>query len=978
MEGRLQRMSNTAAEPRRTRTETNATAARARRAADTAVLERERRKLLDLTFRNRLINFKPSKAMGAELAPGDPGRTLSRLLKEGRTCGLKAEDDEPDRTGRGSAVRTAHTRADLDKRLLKTWRHNRTAIEEQGVGLLHLAFGSLAWRESRDSEIVRRAPLILVPVELERTEGRRHYRIAAAGDGVAGNHSLRQKLTTDFGINLKDPPLGDDGVPDHRRYFDDVARLTAAEPGWKVYPEDGHLAFFAFAKIAMYEDLDPGRWSEGSGPADHPVLGRILDGTGLDGGAPVVRGDELLDEHPAASGIRPVADADGSQTRVLMEAAAGRPMTVQGPPGTGKSQTIVNLIGDAVAAGRTVLFVAEKRAAVDVVRRRLEAAGLGRACLAVDAGKGAKKETADELRRTLEAAAENAAAPEGHGGGTAGAERARLKELRGELNRYAAAVNRPIGKSGLTPMDVIGRLDAEGENADRRPLIKLPDTTDWTPERWAAAAAAARAYRDALEETPGGRDHAMRGTRLTDADGRTTARAAGAARALSEAVGRAQRAAEAVRRLIPGSDAPVGISQAWELAALGTFAAKHAGARGLQHDDPSWAKKAADWKAAAEAADAQADAITELDGAAAETAWTAVIDESAAAAALETLEQRTTLWGWIRRTRHRALTALAPLLRKPAGTRRDKADAEQAARVARTVLSWRRFLTGLATLNTDAGGGPAGPTPAPDAAGVRAYAERIKTALALHADIAANPRRRQVHEILKSRAAIGDPRFRTTMVTAAHAAKMAVDACEAAEKACGLTPGRDRPRLAARPFAAILEWTARAVEDAADLPAFARTNRLRARMAEAGVGGAADAADRNREVREHLTECLETTRLAALMHRALAERPEIARFDETMHRSAIDEHRRLDRREIAANRRRAAARHLAAVPDVNTRGLPGASLLKREIRKRSRHAPLRKLMTQAGTLMQAVKPVFMMSPSPWRSRFRPEARGSTW
>ncbi|MDQ2898558.1 MAG: hypothetical protein M3Y07_02010 [Acidobacteriota bacterium] len=141
------------------------------------------------------------------------------------------------------------------------------------------------------------------------------------------------------------------------------------------------LGFFSFAKFLMYRDLDPETWSDGDDLLNNPLLNALMGDAGFASFPPQVAEDSQLDE--SLQGREPILvdNADSSQTLALVEALAGRNLIVQGPPGTGKSQTIVNLIAAAVGAGKKVLFVSEKLAALQVVKRRLDKLKLGAACL---------------------------------------------------------------------------------------------------------------------------------------------------------------------------------------------------------------------------------------------------------------------------------------------------------------------------------------------------------------------------------------------------------------------------------------------------------------------------------------------------------------------------------------------------------------------------------------------------------------------
>ena len=161
------------------------------------------------------------------------------------------------------------------------------------------------------------------------------------------------------------------------------------------------LGFFSFAKLLMLRDLDPQNWPEGALTESDLIRGLLVDGftPADDLFGPEDRLDQLLD--PAD--IIQVVDADASQTRVIEEVRRGRNLVVQGPPGTGKSQTITNIIAAAVHDGKSVLFMAEKMAALSVVHQRMVSTGLRDICVELHSRKANKKALAQELGRTLAA-----------------------------------------------------------------------------------------------------------------------------------------------------------------------------------------------------------------------------------------------------------------------------------------------------------------------------------------------------------------------------------------------------------------------------------------------------------------------------------------------------------------------------------------------------------------------------------------------
>ena len=172
--------------------------------------------------------------------------------------------------------------------------------------------------------------------------------------------------------------------------------------------------------------------------------------TGFQDPGSAIPDDAQIDEHLNPTETHHVVDADSSQALAIHDVSQGRNLVIQGPPGTGKSQTITNLIAEAISKGKRVLFVAEKMAALEVVKRNLDKVGLGDACLELHSHKMNKKAVVDELKRILELGAPRTTALE---------EEVRLLlSNRDDLNGYCQAVNTPIGESGITPYEAYGEL----------------------------------------------------------------------------------------------------------------------------------------------------------------------------------------------------------------------------------------------------------------------------------------------------------------------------------------------------------------------------------------------------------------------------------------------------------------------------------------------------------------------------------------
>lgn len=477
-------------------------------------LEEFRRNLLDTSLRNRLINFRTQTKAGkplekvVEIFGEDPVELLRILVTEGKAMSFvgrpdprpaKKDEGQMEIDDFGDEASLARFRAEaereidtflatgqeivdttdlklnthdtvsaLQRKLTKIARDAKVATEEQGVNVLFLALGSLDWYESDASEELRRAPLILLPVSLERTNAGA-FRLRWDGTDAGANLSIAAKLKAEFEIRL--PELPDEA--DVTAYFRDVERAVESQGRWSVDRSAVALAFFSYAKFLMYRDLDSAGWPEEQKPATHETLAALLDG-GFDESEPGISEDAFLDPLRLPGDVCEVYDADGSQTLAILEANTGRTMIVEGPPGTGKSQTITNLIAEAVGAGKKVLFVAEKAAALDVVYRRLREANLEDACLELHSNKANKRGFYGELKRTVGVAAPKAA--------KVAADLKRLEKDRAKLNDYAASVNALLEPYGISPRFAMGKLVALGPEPTPQGRHNFSAMAGWSKE----------------------------------------------------------------------------------------------------------------------------------------------------------------------------------------------------------------------------------------------------------------------------------------------------------------------------------------------------------------------------------------------------------------------------------------------------------------------------------------------------------------
>ncbi|HEX8618201.1 MAG TPA: DUF4011 domain-containing protein, partial [Thermoanaerobaculia bacterium] len=467
-------------------------------------LDGVRQKLLDLTLRNRLLNYRPSQLRSIRVTGEVPAEIYDALVLREKTLEFRgtgakrnaSSDDAVQRTydtwsaRSANQLETKHTDRflqtpyddeSLAKKLFRVYHEGRSAVEEQGYTVAHLALGFLEWFESEDSDQPRRAPLLLVPAELERVRAGEFSKLKWTGEDVFANISLQAKLG-DYGVAL--PPFE---APEEKRGVDawlqQVSAAIAHKPRWRVLSELT-LDFFSFTKFVMFKDLDPATWPADRKPHDHALLQTLFAPAGepKDAGFDEKRIDEVL----TARDLWHVMDADPSQIAVIEDAKAGRNLVVQGPPGTGKSQTITNLIAEALSARKTVLFVSEKMAALEVVKSRLDAAGLGPFCLELHSRKANKKSVLLELQRSLGSKALAAAGEQ------------LLDEhelLKRDLNRYAFELGTPVGAFGKTPYQLFGMRQAALAQLGALPQ-ELPRIPNAAAVRESDALAAEKALRE--------------------------------------------------------------------------------------------------------------------------------------------------------------------------------------------------------------------------------------------------------------------------------------------------------------------------------------------------------------------------------------------------------------------------------------------------------------------------------------------------
>jgi len=270
----------------------------------------------------------------------------------------------------------------------------KSSIKEQGINPLYICFGFLEWRESQTEKNTRLAPLLMMPVNLDEKKSK--HVISSTGEDILINQTLNEKLKKDFKIEL--PEIKFDDIEkksfDIDKYLQKVNRI--AEPlNWNVL-NWGSFGIYDAQNMPIYRDL--GEIIK-SGPSK--LLEKLLVGSNKpndSSGTEVydIDSKQFLDDLPSL-----ITKADASQYSAVKDAIDGKNLVIKGPPGTGKSQTITNIIAALMQRKKKVLFIAQKQAALDVVRNNLQAEGLGDYLLDVFSVRANKKSVLESFKTRL-------------------------------------------------------------------------------------------------------------------------------------------------------------------------------------------------------------------------------------------------------------------------------------------------------------------------------------------------------------------------------------------------------------------------------------------------------------------------------------------------------------------------------------------------------------------------------------------------
>ena len=470
------------------------------------LLDESRKKLLDLSLRNPLINYNlkrknrliivdelPNvmykKLLDAEIMKFEPVpypeideseeniqneeidevSGFTYVKKHAQILGISIDEEVPyvesdskillDKH-KDNAIQTLHYPDALEQMLRKRRSDANSAIQEKGTNILYLAIGFLQWKQSINSEKILNSPLILIPIQIERGKpdkvtGVYTYNLVYTGEDLVSNISLRHKINNEFGIKL--PEFNEEDTPEE--YFKKINHICENNKNLIGVSRRFALDFFQFNKLLMYLDLESSNWPEDRKIEEHPILAEIAGE--IDSPEQSMVFEEIPEDETENLGL--VMDADGSQRDAIAQVMRGHNLIIEGPPGTGKSQTIANLIAVALSEGKSVLFVAEKLVALEVVKKRLDAVGLGNFILELHSHKANKANFYTSLRERvdlevslssdeLEQSIEN------------------IEHIKQRINDYLNVLHTPQEIIGQTPYIIFGEV----LNREQEAFLNVP------------------------------------------------------------------------------------------------------------------------------------------------------------------------------------------------------------------------------------------------------------------------------------------------------------------------------------------------------------------------------------------------------------------------------------------------------------------------------------------------------------------------
>lgn len=444
-------------------------------------------KLLNMTLKNSLLNFRPTRR-SISILEGDlnllednlssghefslvpcPGEIEAEKRKEKEYSFTRNLRDEY-REYMNSEMKSKRIVSllgveDLDYAIKALYYTSRTDLEENGANTLFVAMGFLKWYESDVSKLARYAPILLYPIEMIRKSSARGYIIRFRDEEVQVNTTLLEKLRMELNMEfpgLNPLPMDETGI-DVRKILNTMRTAIMDKRGWDII-DVSYIALFSFNQFVMWNDIH----SRNQELMENKTVSSLLEGKpSFD--FPSILETKELDKSDMFLNNAVLMDADSSQLAAIYSATNGSSFVLHGPPGTGKSQTITNIIASALYNGKSVLFVAEKMAALNVVQSRLEKIGIGDFALELHSNKTKKTEVLQKIDRILSKTRNGSIKQIDE-------KRKELQRLRDKINETTKALHY-IRENGYSIYEMISLYESQGDSKVY-PVAKLAEEVD--------------------------------------------------------------------------------------------------------------------------------------------------------------------------------------------------------------------------------------------------------------------------------------------------------------------------------------------------------------------------------------------------------------------------------------------------------------------------------------------------------------------
>lgn len=936
-----------------------------------ARLEISRKELLDLGLRNPLVNHRArakqvkvvdelsaeiyrilvtdGHVMSFEALPENKVQQLvEREVEEGATGDavdwqdLMAQPDEQLAEGElanrhtDKKLQTNLISEKLQSRLLSIHNDARTYLEEQGVNILYLALGFLHWYESPTTEQDRRAPLLLIPVKLERANAQERFMLTYTGEDIGDNLSLSEKLKADFNIELPKIENGDE--LDVSGYMAAVASEVENDERWYVDANEMTLGFFSFGKLLMYKDLDIETWPEDARGEGFSILDALLK-EGFNEAESDYGEEAHIDELISPAEVHQVKDADSTQMLAILDVLSGRNLVLQGPPGTGKSQTITNVIAECIGNGKKVLFVSEKMAALDVVKRRLDEVGLGDAVLELHSHKTNKKQLLTELERTLQQGRPIVENSED--------DIETLTRLRDDLNAYCDAVNKPIGNTRTNFINALGfALHNYLADINEEPF-SFNDMAHWSDSDFRAARMEVEKLSRHIDEVGAPNKNPFKTSLLREFLPSQKQRLESLLEKGRLVTNDLQTVAQGLAQSM-GLGSPERRSEVDVICRAARRAMEAPHLDGLALSSGEWQQRRDDLVSLIDSGRAISQAHASYDE------W--LIDEAWQQDLLDVRQQYVTKgpkwWRILSGDFRRAKAKLQGLCRKPL-----QKDIYKTIDMIDTILDSQKHqkkYENISSLGTKLFGA--------QWKGVESDWDVLEKltewVVKLYRDmgdgaipegivnfLSGSPRIDELKDMVDAvEARLHEHRQTTEEI--AELLKLNVKNETAPD--WGLTLDKQSDCLA--------RWRSNIDR----LFHLVRFNQLAEEIQSKGVGFVVAKSKDWAYGEGSLLRLFDYSWYNGLVEKAYIETPTIKMFDRSHHTHMLDEFSRLDKLLFRHNQVRLAAKHWKSLPKLGAGG--ELQIINREINKKRKHMPIRRLMSEAGRAIQAIKPVYMMSP----------------